>query len=190
MLVAVNDFVRRQKHDSGKTYAKTLSFEEIAIHAEKQFHGNAFYNGYREGVIIVKVSEMLINDFVCPYVELDENTPLISRIVRRQPNEEPYIQTRALSGVRAKTGKVELILYRHDVLLENDENSSNSEWELISFNAIPEGIESLPMGPITMMRNQLNLTGGTKAIYTIDKWAESVRFWQKYAPLEPKIDFS
>ena len=42
------------------------------------------------------------------------------------------------------------------------------------------------MGPVTMMRNQLNLIGGTKASYTKDEWAESVRFWQKYAALNPK----
>ena len=41
------------------------------------------------------------------------------------------------------------------------------------------------MGPVTMMRNQLDLNGGTKASYTNDEWAESVRFWQKYAALNP-----
>ena len=34
--------------------------------------------------------------------------------------------------------------------------------ELIAFHAIPEGIDKMPMGPITMMRNQLELPGGTK----------------------------
>ena len=37
------------------------------------------------------------------------------------------------------------------------------------------------MGPVTMMRNQLQLTGGTKGNYTSDEWADSVHFWQKYA---------
>jgi hypothetical protein len=40
---------------------------------------------------------------------------------------------------------------------------------------------------VTMMRNQLNLMGGTKASYSSSDWAESVNFWQKYAPLEPEI---
>ena len=39
----------------------------------------------------------------------------------------------------------------------------------------------MPMGPVTMMRNQLELPGGTKGIYTSKEWAESVYFWQKYA---------
>ena len=36
-----------------------------------------------------------------------------------------------------------------------------------------------------MMRNQLELNGGTKAEYSSDEWAKSVRFWQTYAPIEP-----
>ena len=41
-----------------------------------------------------------------------------------------------------------------------------------------------------MMRNQLNLKGGTKAMYLSEEWAEAVQFWQKYAPLEPKNELS
>ena len=40
------------------------------------------------------------------------------------------------------------------------------------------------MGPITMMRNQLCLPGGTKANYPSQEWAKSVNFWQKYALLK------
>ena len=35
------------------------------------------------------------------------------------------------------------------------------------------------------MRNQLELVGGTRALYSTEEWAESVLFWQKYAPLNP-----
>ena len=79
---------------------------------------------------------------------------------------------------------MELILYRHDVLVESDEQSTDAEWELISIHAVPEGVKELPMGPVTMMRNQLELPGGTKAHYSSEEWAEAVRFWQKYAALE------
>ena len=190
MTVSVNDFVRRQVSNSGKTYAKTLSFGQVADHAKDQMERNMFKEGYRDGVRLVMVAQSLVSDFVCPFVELNETTRLISKIVRRQPQEEPYVQTRAMNGVPVKTGKVELILYRHDVLIENNENTTSADWELISMNAIPEGLRSLPMGPVTMMRNQLNLMGGTKASYSSSDWAESVNFWQKYAPLEPKIQNS
>ena len=43
----------------------------------------------------------------------------------------------------------------------------------------------MPIDPVTMMRNQLNLIGGTKARYSTEEWAKSVLFWQKYASLNP-----
>ena len=64
---------------------------------------------------------------------------------------------------------------------ETKENTTDNKWELISFHAIPSGIKNMPMGPVTMMRNQLLLPGGTKGKYTSKEWAESVEFWQKYA---------
>jgi hypothetical protein len=89
-----------------------------------------------------------------------------------------------LNGRPINAGRVEFILYRHDVLAENNEHTTEADWELVSINAVPEGIEELPMKPVTMMRNQLQLKGGTAAQYSSDKWAESVRFWQQYAPIE------
>ena len=44
--------------------------------------------------------------------------------------------------------------------------------------------EEMPMGAVTMMRNQLQKPGGTKGFYESEKWAESVDFWQQYAILE------
>ena len=35
-LVGVNSFVKRQTKNSGKTYSKTMSFEDIANHACEQ----------------------------------------------------------------------------------------------------------------------------------------------------------
>ena len=39
----------------------------------------------------------------------------------------------------------------------------------------------MPMGPVTMMRNQLQKEGGTKGEYSSENWAKSVDFWQRYA---------
>ena len=72
----------------------------------------------------------------------------------------------------------------------DNENTTNAEWELISINSIPEGIDKMPIGPVTMMRNQLNLNGGTKAFYSSSEWANSVRFYQQYAILEPNNKLS
>ena len=183
--VEVNDFVKRQIEGSGKTYSKSMTFDEIAKHAEEQMAIDAFSLGYREGVRVVDADDSIINNFICPFVLIKQDTILTSKLVKRQKHEEPYIQIRALNGELLKTSRVELILYSHDVLKEKNENTTDSEWELISINSIPEGVEKMPIGPVTMMRNQLNLDGGTKAYYSSNEWANSVRFYQQYAILEP-----
>jgi len=181
--VAVNDFVKRQIEGSGKSYSNHFTFDQIAKHAEEQLHKGRFSKGYREGVLIVDSDSSYVKYFKCPFVKIDENTKLKAEWVRRRNDEEPYIQIRALNGSPLKAGKVEFVIYHHDVLDETSEQTTNADWELISIHALPEGIEKLPMGYITMMRNQLGLKGGTAAHYSSNEWGESVYFWQKYASL-------
>ena len=57
--VGVNEFVKRQIKGSGKTFSKSMTFNEIAQHAEKQMEKNLFTMGYRKGVRIVQVSKIL-----------------------------------------------------------------------------------------------------------------------------------
>ena len=63
-------------------------------------------------------------------------------------------------------------------------NKQQNVNELISFHALPKGVDFMPMGPVTMMRNQLELSGGTKGHYESEEWAKSVDFWQQYVVLE------
>ena len=182
--VAVNDFILRQKEGSGKSFTNKLSFQEIADHAEKQMALGVFKEGYRKGVRIIDVDSSLTHEFMCPFVRIDAKTKLLAKYVQRREDEKYYIQIRAKSGELLRAGKVELILYHHDVLSENDEHTTDLEWELISFHAVPEGVDYMPMGPVTMMRNQLELPGGTKANYSSEDWAKSVEFWQHYVSLD------
>tara|TARA_Y100000996_G_scaffold414791_1_gene406808 strand:+ start:9891 stop:10460 length:570 start_codon:yes stop_codon:yes gene_type:complete len=182
-LIGINSFVRRQTKGSGKTYS-TLSFEDIKEHAEQQLKSNIYKRGYRDGVILVPIDNKFLNHFICPIVKIDKNTKFETIPKRRRDNEEIYLSTKALNGTPIQIGAVDLILYRHDVLKETQENETDKEWELIAFHAIPKGITELPMGPITMMRNQLCLEGGTKGEYSSEEWANSVHFWQKYALLK------
>ena len=184
MKVAVNDFVLRQTKDSGKTYSYSLTFEQISKHAEERMLSGFYKDGYRNGIRIVEVDPKLNDQFFCPFVKVTNEIILEANVVKRQDFEESYIQVRALNGAPLKAGAVELILYRKDILLENKENTTDAEWELISINAIHEGVENLPMGYVTMMRNQLDLPGGTDAIYSSDEWAESVYFSQKYVAVK------
>ena len=181
--IGINSFVERQVKGSGKTYS-TLSFKKIRNHAEKRLLDRKFKAGYREGVILVSVEKELLKNFISPIVRIDKNTKLESTPKKRRANEELYISTKALNGRPLKIGGVDLILYRFDVLGETNERETNKYWELIAFHAIPKQFNSLPMGPVTMMRNQLELRGGSKGHYSSEEWAEGVRFWQQYALLK------
>tara|TARA_B100001142_G_scaffold219505_1_gene217699 strand:- start:37 stop:615 length:579 start_codon:yes stop_codon:yes gene_type:complete len=185
MKVAVNDFVKRQTELSGKTFSNDLTFEFFANHARDKMIKNEFLIGYRKGVRIVTIDKKYVHKVFCPYVKITKDIKLVSKLVKRKENELPYIQTRAINGIPVKAGSVDLILYSHKVLLENDENTTDADWELVSINAIPDGEDTMPIAPVTMMRNQLNLAGGTKALYSTEEWAKSVQFWQKYASLNP-----
>ena len=127
--VGVSDFVKRQAENTGKTYS-VLNFNEIATHAESQLKKNKFKNGYREGVILVEVDSSLNDKFICPFVKLDKDINLKAEVTNRRPGEEHYIRVKAINGTELKTGKVELILYRYDVLDETNERSTNYKWEL------------------------------------------------------------
>ena len=185
--VSVNNFVLRQIKGSGKTYSENLTFNEIAKYAEIQLNNNkkSIKPGYRSGVILICCEPKMNKHFVSPIVKINEQTKLEACITKRNDYEESYIQIRALTGRTLPTQRVELVLYHHDVLTETNEQTTNSDWELISIHAVPKGIKELPMGPVTMMRNQLKLSGGTNAYYSSKKWAESVSFWQKFAFLKP-----
>ena len=111
MIVAVNEFVKRQTKFSGKTYSEELSFDFFARHAEQKIINKDFRRGYRPEVIIVKLDEKYVNKVICPYVRITKNTKLSAHFVKRRENEEPYIQVRALNGKLIKAGNVELILY-------------------------------------------------------------------------------
>ena len=179
-IVGVNSFVKRQTKESGKTYSKKMTFKEIAEYASKQIKNKKYKKGYRDGVILVSVEKKMIDNFICPIIKIDQNTKLIAEYTKRREGEESYIKISALNGKPVKTSNVDLILYRKDILEETNENETDKDWELISFHAIPDGISDLPMGAVTMMRNQLQLKGGTKGNYSSKEWADSINFWQKY----------
>ena len=178
--VKASSFVKRQIKGTGKTYTDTMSFDQIASIAEENLNNNNYKEGYRDGVIIITLDKEISSEFICPLVKINENTDLMAKMVKRRKDEDYYIQIRALNGKELVTSTVDLILYRSDVLKETNENSTDADWELIAFMAKPENIK-MPMGSVTMMRNQLQRTGGTKGDYTSKEWAESVEFWQGYA---------
>ena len=104
--VSINKFVRRQVKGSGKTYADSLTFEEIAFHGEKQLKKGHYTEGYRDGVILVQVDKKLISHFFCPFVKIDETTALKAEIVRRRPEEDRVERARVSQGPRSSGSRL------------------------------------------------------------------------------------
>jgi len=173
MRIGINKFVHRQTPESRFSHFEG-TFDELAALVDENFDNQE--PGYRDGVILVSVPAALFRSGV---VEITEDTPLSARLTRRRKDEAPYIEVTA-AGPKLPATSVQIVLYRADVLQENNDNSTDAEWEVISINAkATEGPE--PMNPVAMARNFLQLEGGTKAEYTAEEFAQAIIYWSTKA---------
>ena len=176
--VGINEFVRRQVPNSRFAHFNG-TFEQVAALAEQHF--SQAVPGYRDGVCLVPVPA---EGFCTSTVTVTDLLPLRATFQARQAGEDASIIV-TVTGDKAPAQAVDLVLYRHDVLAENNEQSGEEcEWELISINArICQQAE--PMHPVTMARNFLTLKGGTKGEYTAEQFAEAIIFWSKHVLATP-----
>ncbi len=175
VTVKCNDLVRRQTHNS--PFAHFLgTWEELEDLVAQNFE--TFTPGYKEGVRLVSVPP---KGFYTSIVAITKETELVAKFQPRQEGEEPHITVHAY-GPKIPAKNVDIVIYSHAVLAENNEATYNElvEWEIVSINARPMD-EPVPMDPITMMRNQLHLKGGTKGEFTAEAFAKSILFWSQHA---------
>jgi len=176
VFIGINQLVRRQTEKSKFSYYSG-TWEELVGITEGQFNGAK--PGYREGVRLVTVNP---KGFFSGVVQVTPETVLKATLEVRQPGEAPYISVVAVGGQKMPAKVVEIVVYSREVLLEEgpDSVSTNLAWEIISINARATE-EPEPPTPQAMMRNFLNLAGGTKAEYTAQQFAESIRYWSNKA---------
>jgi hypothetical protein len=104
----------------------------------------------------------------------------------------PYINLTA-KGEKMPASFVEIVLYSKEVLKENNENTTDAEWEIVSINASPFN-SGTPMDPMTRARNNLNLQGGTNSrfeylsredlIKLVHDMSNEIVFWNTHLMLE------
>jgi hypothetical protein len=197
--VVVNEFVRRQTKESPFSYYGG-PIEDVAEEAERLMaeHPSSVKPGYKDGVVLVRLSNG--TGFHSGVVDLNEmhsgiSSPVdtdpkgefefVTSFQARREGEEKFVEVKA-KGPKAPAKVVDLVLYRRDVLKENERSPALperhaaedkfAEWELISINARATEEEE-PMTPVAMMRNMLELPGGTKATYTAEDFCKSVHYW-------------
>jgi len=181
--VAAGEFVKRQSPESGYSHFEgPWAFLEkiVEIQMQPPFCGGPDYvtPGYRDRVILVDLGPRFAPLFRSAIVKLNEDSRLTANYAPRRKDEDPFIRVSA-KAEKQIAKRASVVLYRHDVLEENNERETDAEWEIVAIKArTSEGEE--PMDPYTMARNFLHLKGGTKGDFTAEQFAKSIVYWNNH----------
>ena len=113
---------------------------------------------------------------------LHEDMLLSSEVTRRQEGEDLHIKTHADTEIGTAVPEacnfVKIVCYSAAALLENGgKRTTDAAWEIVCILASP--VEEVPMHPLTMARNMLELPGGTKSEYTAEEFAKAIYYWSQ-----------
>lgn len=174
----ISNFVRRQTPQSGFSHWE-ISDEDFLARLHRNF--DKAKPGYRDGVCLVPVEP---EGFFSGIVQLQEGDKLVGEYVARKAGEDPRKSSYSLTGKKIPAVSVYIVLYRHDVLAENNENETDAEWEVVSVNASPTKDEPpIPVG--ALIANHLGLSGGTSTKMSdfvfVTLLRQSVEFWKDKA---------
>ena len=180
--IKCNEFVLRQTPESGFShFSGTWEELEDIVYQCWKVPSNVT-PGYKDGVVLVRVpasgSYKRGYRFYSAIVKLNKRIKIDAEYSLRRAGEAPYIKL----GAKAKKcipKHVEIVLYRSDVLRENNEQSTDADWEIICIKARTSDKED-PMDPYTMARNFLHMKGGTKGEFTAEQFAESIVYWNNH----------
>ena len=171
MKLAVNDFARTAHTPTRGSHFDGSWDELVALVLE---HWDDWRPGYRKGVREVPVPA---DRFYSGVVALTEDIPLSVKYAPRRDGETPVVDVRVPADAKQRAKHVHVAIYSAETL--GDDASTSAEWEIVAIVASP--VEDEPMHPLTMARNQLGMTGGSKAEYTADELARAIMFWAQHA---------
>lgn len=150
--IAVSPFVRRQTPESRFSHFAG-TWEDLLAMVEANF--DRAVPGYRSDVCLVPVDP---KGFFSGTVLLQDGDKFAGVYAPRQPGEQPRKQTGVVGGQKIPAKRVQIVLYAHAVLAENDEQSCDADWEIISVNATPtDEDEPMPVG--TLLHNHFHVAG-------------------------------
>ena len=180
--VACGEFVKRQTKESGYSHFEG-SWEELEEWCSNILKAGVYgldypyevNQGYRDGVILLTLNP---KKFRSAIVKLDDKSKLTVNFAPRREGEAPFIRVSAKAKKQA-ANHASVVLYRHDVLAENNERETDAEWEIVCIKARVSNEEE-PMDPYTMARNFLHLEGGTKGDFTAEQFAKSIVYWNSH----------
>ena len=175
--IVCSEFVKRQTPESGYSHFDG-TWEELERLVLITFlsHDENVRLGYKDGVVLI---DLPAHKFFSGIVELNEGVKLVSEYAPRREGEDPHIRMAAI-GKKQRAKYASVVLYHKDVLAENNERSTNADWEIVCIKARVTEKEE-PMDPYTMARNFLHMKGGTKGDFSAQEFAESIVYWNNHA---------
>lgn len=171
-MFGISDFVRRQTPESRFSHFDGTWFELLDLVQAAWDRGN-YHPGYRPGVFLVSVSPLRFKSGV---VDVTDTTQLVAKFDARRPTEAPFLHIEAIGGEKLPAKVVDIVVYAEEVLNENGECSTGTDYEIVSINARATLYEE-PLTPMAMARNFLGLPGGTAAEYSAAQFAEAIIYW-------------
>jgi uncharacterized protein DUF3228 len=180
--VAISEFARgRHKPNSGLSYYDGPMDDILTL--VKQNWNKRLPGTGRKNLKEVVVVPVPPTGFFTTTVPVDDETSLKANFGRRRPHEEPYLSVMS-EGEAIPASFAKVVLYSHETLAENNEQSANTDWELVSLIASP--VEDEPMSPVTMMRNMKGKPGGSQVSYSAEELVNAIEFWSKHTKVKPK----
>jgi len=143
--------------------------------------------GYRDGVVLVPVNP---EGFFSGIVRLKEGDKLGGTFEPRREGEEPRKHVELVGGHgsvfsrKLPAARVDVVLYRADVLAEEEDNEIIGDWDIISVNGSPTE-EAAPLRPNTLLANHFVISGGTATGWDAERFEEEMRksflYWKDKA---------
>lgn len=183
--VGVSEFVKGFSEKIGHNSYYDGTWEELAELVEKHFDDNEPGIGSVDGdVLLVNVPP---EGFHTSIVKIDNSNKIYLEEVEyvRAPGEKPVISNVIKDIPKPEAKFAKIVVYRADVLAQDNSRSTDCEWEIVSINA--QNYEFVPMSPSTMLRNTNHETGGTYRVYSDEEWSQSYAFWNNHASIETTI---
>jgi hypothetical protein len=189
--IGVSNFVKQRAQESHFNPFDG-SWEELLELVQAQWAAR-YPSPHNPGVRLVPMPPEHLHRFACRIISLQADSALTALYKPRVPGEAPFIQISVLpalgengAGGKAPAQSVEIILYSHETLAQDDDAppTREADYYIVSINAYA-GTEPEPMHPMTMARNFLNLKGGTRPTtpYTAEAFARAIVFWNQHARL-------
>ena len=154
--IVLSNFVRRQTPNSRFSH---FEGDEAELLARTVADFDNQKPGYRDGVVLVPLSD--VSGFKSGVVVLRDGDKLVAAFEPRREGEEPRKTSRCAVGrSKDEAVRVDIVLYRKDVLLEDPKHVSLGEWEVVSVNCCPVD-EDMPIEPSVLLHNHFGSDGGS-----------------------------